>query len=52
MFGFNCSHQNKRKGQVLNFVLSQAKLGVWLSRKRKVNDGAEVDPTVICEELI
>lgn len=29
-----------------------AKLGMWLSRKQKVNNGAEVDPSVIRKKFI
>ncbi|CAF94185.1 unnamed protein product [Tetraodon nigroviridis] len=44
-------HQ-KDKCQLLNFVLGQAKMAVYLSRKRKMEEGFIVEPVVICVNMI
>lgn len=51
-FFFNYTSQKKEKGQILNYVLSQAKLSVRSSLKVKVIDGAEISPTTSCKRLI
>lgn len=37
--GFNYSRQKKEKSQLLNFVLGQTKMAVYIGRKRKVEGG-------------
>lgn len=52
LFFLNYTSQKKEKGQILNYVLSQAKISVRSSLKVKVIDGAEISPTTSCKRLI
>jgi len=46
---------NKKKKEVhvlLNFLYGQAKMAIWLSRKRKLNDGVSTDVVAVLKGLI
>ncbi|KAK0143962.1 Transposon TX1 uncharacterized protein [Merluccius polli] len=42
--GFKYTRQKKEKSQLLNFVLGQAKMAVYVSRKRRVDGGETISP--------
>ncbi|CAF89551.1 unnamed protein product, partial [Tetraodon nigroviridis] len=52
ILGFKYTRHQKDKCQLLNFVLGQAKMAVYLSRKRKMEEGFIVEPVVFCTNMI
>ncbi|CAF94462.1 unnamed protein product [Tetraodon nigroviridis] len=52
ILGFKYTRHQKNKCQLLNFVLGQAKMAVYLSRKKKIEEGFIVEPVVICINMI
>ena len=50
--GFKYTRQKKEKSQLLNFVLGQAKMAVYVSRKRRVEGGETICPVLVCVEMI
>ena len=52
ILGFKYTRQHKNKCQLLNFVLGQAKMAVYFSRRRKVEDGFIVEPVTVCINMM
>ncbi len=52
IFGFKYSKFQKNKCQLMNFILGQAKMAVYLSRKRKVEDGVDSDVVLLLNKMI
>lgn len=50
--GFNYSRQQKHKCQLLNFVLGTAKMAVYVSRKRKVDECVDMDVKLLLVRMI
>ena len=50
--GFRYTRQQKNKCQLLKIVLGQAKMAVYFSRRRKVEDGFIVEPVTVCCNMI
>ena len=48
IFGFKYTHKLKPKSQLLNFVLGQAKMAVYITRKRKVEQNVHIEPVPVC----
>ena len=49
---FSVPRQRKEKSQLLNFVLGQAKMAVYVSRRKKVEGGENISPVCVCVGLI
>lgn len=49
--GFKYTCLEKHKCQLLNFVLGQAKMAVYVSRKRKVDKGVDTDVVFVFGEI-
>lgn len=50
--GFKHTRQKKQKSRLLNFVLGQAKMAVYVSRRKKVEEGEITSPVHVCVGLI
>lgn len=50
--GFRYIHHQKRKFQLLNLVFGQAKMAVYISREKMVEDGFTVEPVIVCVSKI
>ena len=52
IYGFKYTRQQKQKSQLLNFVLGQAKMAVYITRKRKVEQDIHIEPVPVCINMI
>ena len=52
ILGFQYSKQQKRKCQMLNFILGQAKMSIFLSRKHKIETGYGQDVRCVFKGLV
>ncbi len=52
IFGFKYCKRKKRKGRLLNFILGQAKMAVYISRKYKIADGSSKNVELLFKGLI
>ncbi len=52
IFGFKYCKRKKRKGRLLNFILSQAKMAVYISRKYKIAYGSSTNVELLFKGLI
>ena len=50
--GFKYTRQQKNKCQILNFVLGQAKMAVYVSRRRKVEEELNVDVVPVFVRMV
>lgn len=48
--GYNAKH--KRRLTVVNFLIGQAKLGIWLTRRNKIKEGRTIDPSLVFRGLV
>lgn len=49
---FNYCKAAEHKCQLLNFILGQSKMAVYVSRKRKVDDSVDVDVTLLFTRMV
>ena len=49
IYGFRYTRQHKQKSRLLNFVLGQAKMAVYVTRKRKVEENLHIP---VCVNMI
>ena len=52
IFGFIYNKTHKHKCQLMNFILGQAKMAVYVSRKRKVEDSVDSDVVLLLSRMI
>ena len=52
IYGFKYTREQKHKSQLLNFVLGQAKMAVYITRKRMVEQDAHIEPVPVCINMI
>lgn len=52
ILGFKYSKAKKNKCQLMNFIIGQSKLAVYISRKKKVEDGVDTDVVALLSKLI
>ena len=50
--GFKYTRQHKHKCQFLNFVLGQAKMAVYISRKKKVEENMDIEAKLLCINMM
>ena len=50
--GLKYTRQQKQKSQLLNFVLGQAKMAVYITRKRKVEQNIHIESVPVCFNMI
>ena len=52
IFGFKYGKKKKKKGRLLNFLIGQAKLAIYLSRKEKMDGGQRCDCLIAFKNLV
>lgn len=52
ILGFRYKKTTKHKCQLLNFILGQSKMAVYVSRKRKVEDGVDADVVLLFSRMV
>ena len=52
ILGFRYRKTAKHKCQLLNFILGQSKMAVYVRRKRKVEDGVDTDVVLLFSRLV
>ena len=50
--GFRYSRQQRAKGQLINFVLGVAKMAVYVSRRRTLEEGSEVQVVTVFKNMV
>ena len=50
--GFRYTRHQKHKCRLLNFVVGQAKVAVYVSRRKKVEEDFTVEPVIVCVNIM
>ena len=52
ILGFKYKLKTKQKSQIMNFILGQAKMAIYISRKKKIENSVEIEADLLFRRMV